>query len=73
MTKTAKIKLLIAFKQGKLTVEELKECLTFDSIPLFILKDKKPKNETQKRQIDLFQKIGVEIILVNVVSKNQSI
>lgn len=67
MTKESKIKLLIAFKQGKLSVEELKECLTFDSIPLFILHDKKPKSENQKRQIDLFQRIGIDIILINVI------
>ncbi len=66
MDKISKIKLLIAFKQGKITVEELKECLKFESIPLFILKDKEPKTENQKQQIDLFQKIGIEVILINI-------
>jgi len=40
--KESKIKLLIALKKGKITIEELRRSLKFESIPLFIIKDKKP-------------------------------
>ncbi|MFD2033994.1 hypothetical protein ACFSKL_04280 [Belliella marina] len=47
---------------------ELRECLAFQSIPVFMLNNKKPKNLKEKKQIDLFHKVGIDIVLVNIVS-----